>query len=464
MKKILFRLLLQFTLLFSLSVQTVSGFSAAVFPDRLQILALLENDQLDALEELLLSFQSEYEQGTGDERMIAYILETLANSNPEYEAVLNDWVVSHSGKYVPRLVRAYYYYGVAWSWRGHRDRKDTSLIRLEKMTDFLQLAAGDITRATQLKPQLSAADALSLKILMMLDGGEYIKQTLQEALDISPASYLVRSSYLWSLRPEWDGQPDELMRFMKETGTMLRKYPQLRPLMGYADYIFADSLAEQKRFKEAADHYDFAVKKGEDHINYRERGINYYHLQDYDKAMQDFDHALIIWPQDPRVLRWRARTLQRMQQDEAALADLDLAVRLAPMERYTLMAHALLSRKMKRYEQVLDDYENALFYNREDADIWFARGMHYSHELINFEAAGIDLKRATELGPDNPAYWYEYAAVLHYQLDCNIVVPLEQYRKLCKTGGVCRASELKWVRHAQHWLEENNRCEGVPLS
>lgn len=409
---------------------------------------------------MLLSFQSNYEQGKGDERLIAFVLETLSNSNPEYEALMNDWLQSHPESYVPYLVRAYFYYGVAWSWRGHLDRNETSTTRLSKMKDFLQLAAADVSQAIQLKPRLSAADALALKVLMLLDGDEYKEQTLKEALQIDRASYLVRSSYLWSLKPEWGGEPEELMRFIKETNSMTGKYPQLKKLSGYADYIFAESLAEQQRYEEAVMHFDFAVIKGADHIIYRERGINYYHLKEYEFALQDFDYSLALWPQDPKVLRWRAHTLQRMQQDAAALLDLDLAVRLVPMERYVLMAHALLSRKMRRYEQVLQDYEQALFYNLEDADIWFGRGMHYSHELINFESATSNLKRATELDPANSAYWYEYAAVLHYRLDCEIVKPLQQYLKLCNADNSCRASELKWARHAQSWLQENNLCTG----
>jgi tetratricopeptide (TPR) repeat protein len=113
---------------------------------------------------------------------------------------------------------------------------------------------------------------------------------------------------------------------------------------------------------------------------------------------------------------------------------------------------------MRRYEQVLDDYQKALFFNQQDADIWFERGMHYSHELINFEAAASNLKRATELNADKSEYWYEYAAVLHYKLDCEIVIPLKQYLRLCDAGSPCHPGELKWALHARNWLEGNKRC------
>ncbi len=458
MKRTFSRYLMQASLFLCMLISFSGSTAALEYPDRLTLLGLLENRRFVELETLLQSFQTDYEKGEGDERLLAFALETLANSNPEYEALIADWIALHSGSYVPYLVRAYYYHGVAWSWRGHRARDKTNLQRLGKMKDYLQLAAGDITQAIRMKPRLSAADALALKVLMMLDEDDYKERTLQEALQISPDSYLIRSSHVWSLKPEWGGRPDELMQFIKKTGEDADNYPQLKPLLGYSDYIFAESLAEQKRFEEAAVHFDFAVNKGADYIIYRERGINYYHLNKYELALQDFNHSLMLWPQNPQTLRWRSHTLRRLSSNTAALSDLELAVRLMPMDRYVLMAHALLLRKLGQYEQVLSDYEKALFYNIQDADIWFERGMHYSHELINFEAAQRDLKHATELNPDEPAYWYEYAAVLHYKLDCEIVLPLKRYLDLCDTGSVCRAGELKWARHAQNWLFETNRC------
>ena len=410
---------------------------------------------------MLLSYQHDYEQGKGDEKLVLFVLETLANSNPAYEELLAEWLTLHSDNHIPYLVRAYYYYAVAWSWRGHRDKSETSAERLQKMRDYLQLAAGDITRAIQLKPRLSASDAHAIKVLMMLENEEYKRQTLKEALQIDPSSYLVRSSYLWSLKPEWGGQANELLSFMKETEAMAKKHSQLKPLLGYADYIFAESLAELKQYDEAEVHFDFAVNKGADYLIYRERGINYYHQRDFQKALNDFNQSLELWPQDPSTLRWRAHTLQRMKQYEAALSDLDLALLLEPMGRYILMAHTLLSRKLRRYEQVLDNYEKALFFNRKDADIWFEIGMHYSHELVNFEAAAENLKKATELNPGKPKYWYEYAAVLHYKLDCEIVEPLKNYLRLCDTDSQCRPGELKWALHARDWLEENNTCKSA---
>jgi tetratricopeptide (TPR) repeat protein len=293
---------------------------------------------------------------------------------------------------------------------------------------------------------------------MMLENNEYKKPTLEESLLIDPGSYLVRSSYFWSLKPEWGGAPEELERFTKETRVMAEQYPELNKLLGYSDYIFAESLAERGQADAAAIHFDFAIDKGADHIIYRERGINYYHLQEYEKALQDLNQSLHMWPQDAKTLRWRSHTLQKMGEYEDALSDLDLAARILPRDRYILMARALLSRKMKHFEQVLSDYEKALFFNQDDADIWFERGMHYSHEFINFKEAANNFNRATELNDSKPQYWYEYAASLHYSLDCQIVIPLENYISLCNKGRDCRAGELKWALHARNWLKENDRC------
>ncbi len=445
-------------LFFLLLFGTSLCFAEVTYPDRLDLLSQLENRQFDQLEKTLSAYHDNFINSEGDERLLQFVLETLANSNPEYEILISEWLESRPESFVPYLVRAYYYYGVAWSWRGHLQLADTARHRLEKMKDYLRLAAADVSRSIELRADLSAADALALKILMLLGEKEYRLKAVTDALRIHPRSYLIRSAYIWSLKPEWGGSADELMSFVKSVDEDTSEQPELKNLSGYADYIFAESLAEQERYEDAAIHFDFAIAKGADHIIYRERGINYYHLADYEAARRDFDTALLLWPQDPKSLRWRSHTLQRLGHNEIALANIELASRLRPMNRYILMANALLSRKMKRFEGVPDNYERALYYNSDDADIWYERGMHYSHELVNFEAAVTDLKRATELAPEEPAYWYEYAAVLHYRLDCSITTPLDKYLSLCDSGLSCQSGELKWARDAQDWLVQSERC------
>ena len=381
---------------------------------------------------------------------LLFILDTLANSNPDYEMLLDEWLEAVPESYIPYLVKAYYYYDVAWSWRGHQSSDKTSAARIDRMNSFLKLSAIELTEAIRLKPRLSAADALAIRILMMLDNNKFKEQTMQEALQIDQGSYLVRASYLWSLKPEWGGDPKKLIKFARKTSDKARSFPQLTPLKGYADYIFAESLLEQRRYKEAILHFDFAVDKGADHYIYRDRGINYYYLKRFELALADFDKSLSLWPQNPQVLRWRAQTLSKLQRNEEALDDLDTARRLSPMNRYILMSEAYLLRKMKRFEQVLSNYEKALYYNEWDADIWFARGMHYSHELINFEAAAIDFAMSTKLAPKRADYWYEYAAVLHYNVDCKITEPLLNYLELCDSGSICKRAEVKWASDAKN--------------
>ncbi len=436
-----------------------SCFAADVsFPDRLVLLGLLENRQLSELRELINGYQEAYESGSDSESKIVFVLETLANSEPTYVDIINDWVTSSPGDYIPHLVRAWSYYDLAWSWRGHRLREDTSSDRLEKMQAYLSLAADDLSKAIELKPRLPAADALAIKLLMLLDGRQYMRSTLEESLQLNPDSVQVRSSYLWTLKPEWGGKAETLVAYVNEVKKAAETYPQLQPLLGYSDYIFAAALARKKEYEQAAEHFDFAVQHGADHLVYRDRGINYYRLGKYDLALVNLDESLRLWPQASETLRWRSFTYQQLGRKDEALADLDLAVRLTPMNRYVLLAYARLSRKMRRYEQVLGNYERALYYNSDDAAIWFEKGMHNSHELLNFRAAELEFKKATELAPGEADYWYEYAAVLHYNVDCKILTPLAKYLELCRSGSACRPAELKWVEDASNWLEESGRC------
>lgn len=367
--------------------------SETVYPDRLYLLNLLESENFSELESLINQAQLSYESGEGSETQIAFILDTLANSNPEYEALFDKWVRKSTESYIPYLVRAYYYYDVAWSWRGHRRTQQTSGERIERMSESLKRAASELTQAILLKPRLSAADSLAIRILMLLNNDEYKERTLKEALEIDHNSYLVRASYLWSLKPEWGGDPTKLIKFARQTSDLSHKQPGLRNLKGYSDYIFAESLLEQRRYREAILHFDFAVEKGADHFIYRDRGINYYYLNQLDKALADFDESLRLWPQNHQVLRWRAQTLSKIGRNEEALGDLEIARLVSPMDRHVLMSQSYLLRKLKKYEQVISNYDNALFLTR----VMPTYGLHVVCTIL---MSWLILKQRRQISPE----------------------------------------------------------------
>ena len=432
--------------------------ATVIFPDRLTLLSQLQKREFTQLSTLLSDYQQAYEQGEGDERLIAYFLETFANSDPVVEDLIGEWLVSSPDSYIPYLVRGYYYYGVAWSWRGYRGEENTSNDRQQRMRHYLQVAANDLTRAVEINPRLSAAYAAAIRILTIIGSPELKKQAFEEALVDDPDSYLLRSAYLWGLSSRWGGDTGEVEAFIMDNKEHAGTNELLTLMTGYHDYVVAESLQKEGRFTDAQIYFDTAISQGADQLVFRKRGINYYQLKNYEMALSDFNTALQLWPQDSKVLRWRAYTLWQLDEKEAALTDLELASQLNPYNKYILMARASFRRKLGLFDTVADNYINALFYNEHDADIWYAKGMHYYRDLLDFKTALTDLRRAAELQPKKAKYWYEYAAILHYNLDCEITAPLQHYLELCAEGASCNEGEYSWASRAWDWLQESKRC------
>ena len=435
------------------------GAVAADFPDRFALVDLFRQGEFTRLERTLERYQQGVENGSVDERVLAFAVESVTDGNPDSASLFNEWVKAKPRHYLPYLLRAHYYYNTAWAWRGHDDVLGISDRHFGNMYGYLKLAADDLTTAINLRPSLSIAYALSLRVLMLAGAQEMRGEAYREAIEQHPHSYLVRASYLWSLKPEWGGSLDRALRYVREVATLTAANPRLADLLGYVDYILAESLAVGSQYEQAGRYYDLAIERGADHHVYRQRGINHYRSGRYAPALRDFNAALKLWPQSHRVLRWRANVYLRQERFQEALDDLLVAVELSPYDKPALLSLALALRKLGRFQGVAELYDRALYYDALDAAVWFEKGMHYSRDLFQFEAAAENLQRATELAPDETQYWYQYAASLHYALDCGISAPLRKYLELCAERGDCNQKELQWGRDAEVWLEQSGICE-----
>jgi tetratricopeptide (TPR) repeat protein len=183
-------------------------------------------------------------------------------------------------------------------------------------------------------------------------------------------------------------------------------------------------------------------------------------LGDYGKALADFNAALKLWPQEPETVYWRALTHREMNRPDQALADLNLAVQLDPLEPRVLRARASLLRDQGRFGEALQDYENALTFGGHDHRTWGNRGWLLLYKLRDYERAARDLRRATELSPSDPDYWYDYGVALFYKKDCQLVEVLERYRKLCESSTDCKAPRLTWAGDTVARFTSTGRCPG----
>lgn len=112
----------------------------------------------------------------------------------------------------------------------------------------------------------------------------------------------------------------------------------------HADALFFRALAFRKvgRFHESINDFTNMLTKLPDEASlYSERGVSYYHLKEYNKAVEDLDKAVSLEPNNP--YRYSSRAYIRAYIDvEGAIADYEKTIELDPKDEIALNNLGLL--------------------------------------------------------------------------------------------------------------------------
>ncbi|QMS87841.1 tetratricopeptide repeat protein [Nostoc edaphicum CCNP1411] len=132
-------------------------------------------------------------------------------------------------------------------------------------------------------------------------------------------------------------------------------------------------------------------------------GESYRSMEQYDKALQNFDRAIELYPQYLAAIANRGETYRLMERYEEALEDFNRAIELNPQDEWAIASRSLTHRSMERYEEALQDFNRAIELNPKYEWAIANRGFTY-HLMKRYEEALEDFNRAIELNPK-----YEWA-------------------------------------------------------
>jgi tetratricopeptide (TPR) repeat protein len=145
-------------------------------------------------------------------------------------------------------------------------------------------------------------------------------------------------------------------------------------------------------------------------------------LRRRDKATADYDHALGLFPDQPRLWLARGRRFAELKQWDKADADFAKALTLLPDSAEAWwFGGAGIKDDLVRWDEVFD---RVVKLRPKDPRLWIARA-HYYGRRSQWQQAGEDLARAIDLDPSDHAAWFESAAV-RLQLG-----DVEGYRRAC---------------------------------
>lgn len=131
------------------------------------------------------------------------------------------------------------------------------------------------------------------------------------------------------------------------------------------------------------------------------RGVVYRKLERHEEALTDFNLSLELRPDDPVTLMNRGGAYVEVEKYQEALADLNRSLDLNPDAPDTLCNRGVTYRCLGRYDEALADYNRALEINPNDPVALDNKGVLYD-ELGRYDEALVDYNRSLQLRPDYP--------------------------------------------------------------
>ena len=134
---------------------------------------------------------------------------------------------------------------------------------------------------------------------------------------------------------------------------------------------------------------------------YKNRGNAYDDKGEYDRALEDYEQALAINPQDADVFNSRGTTYTALGRYERAIQDFDQAIKLNPASPMAFSNRCFAKALLGQLEQGLADCNEALRVKPRNPGALAARGLVYL-KLKRYDAAVADYNAELQILPGDP--------------------------------------------------------------
>jgi len=157
------------------------------------------------------------------------------------------------------------------------------------------------------------------------------------------------------------------------------------------------------------------------------RGAAYFHLMQYEQALQDFSRAAVLDPFSPLPYHNRASCKVKIGRAEDAIEDYTRSIELEENYSDAYRNRGITYLKyLGRYQLALDDFQKLVDLRANDSSAYFLRGTAYG-KLGRFEEAIEDYVSALESLKNDP--WLHYNAANCLLRMCRYSEAIDSYSK-----------------------------------
>jgi len=156
---------------------------------------------------------------------------------------------------------------------------------------------------------------------------------------------------------------------------------------------------EQGDYDRAIENYNMAIVLNPKFLEcYFNRALCYYNKKNYDKAIEDYTKAIEIDPDNPLIYNNRGDAFYRKQDFEKAIADYNKAITLNPQYLKAYYNRGLAYASMQDYESGVENFTKVIELDPNFAEAYNARGLAYEF-LEKYDEAIADYQKALEINP-----------------------------------------------------------------
>jgi SpoVK/Ycf46/Vps4 family AAA+-type ATPase len=165
-------------------------------------------------------------------------------------------------------------------------------------------------------------------------------------------------------------------------------------------YQMGNDYYEKGDYDKAIENYNMAILLNPVFSEaYFNRALSYYQLKNFDKSVADYAKSLELDPQNPIIYNNRGDAFYRKQDFQSAIKDYDKAITLNPNYLKAFYNRGLSYASVEEYEKAVEDFTKVITLKADFAEAYHLRGLAYEY-AGSISSAITDYQKALELNPE----------------------------------------------------------------
>jgi tetratricopeptide (TPR) repeat protein len=184
-------------------------------------------------------------------------------------------------------------------------------------------------------------------------------------------------------------------------------------------------------------------------------GMVYSNLGSNEKAIEAYDYAIAIHPDNISALFSKANTLVSMGENKEAI---NVYMDVIDIEADNVQAYTYIGEcyeKLKSYRKAVYYFNRALQFDAQFGDAWYGLGIAY-YEQRNYTESLKYFKKARSIDPENPDFWFMLGEV--YRKLHMLEKSAESFNRVVELDP---NDQEAWINRAELSFVDNNDVQGA---